>query len=228
MPTSYPPLHIGAPARLALFRREASQGKWARPMTWREVRFAKLNSAPDSWNGTNGASAVWYSFGALPFRSINYCDDVLRSIDHRGWFTDGESETARGIVARLPHGRFLAGYELSMNGEQVVYGELFDDEADAARMADEHARVIAEQESEYSERSRAALDLDDKIERALDRLDGAKQSLELGIAASRGAHEVTTRCAAWATRERARREAAELTASIRSLREQRAEYKDID
>ena len=76
----------------------------------------------------------------------------MRSLP-RGWYTDGDqNDTAIGIVARLPHGRFLAGYRWSANDERVYFPQVFDDESDAARMADEHARVFAESAREDSER----------------------------------------------------------------------------
>ena len=62
-----------------------------------------------------------------------------------GWYTDSyQDETAVGIIASLPHGRFIAGYRWTSNDERVYFGEVFANEDDAARMADEHARVFAE------------------------------------------------------------------------------------
>lgn len=164
MPTIYPPLTIGARARLAMFKREASQPNWARPMTWRDVRFAKLTSHTGLDQGFDGegraCTPVWYTHDGAEFRNERFCDEVEGTrIGHRGWFTDDcEDETVRGIVASLPHGRFIAGYLLSMNDERVYFPEVHTDESDAARMADEHARVIAESERDYqaSERERMA------------------------------------------------------------------------
>lgn len=159
MPTTYPPLNIGAARRLALFRAEALKPTWARPMTWRDVRFATLKSSTGFDQGFNDKKPVWYSHDKADyFRAERYADEVYSGIDHKGWWTDadehGGNETARGIVASLPHGRFIAGYELSMNDERVYFPEVFTDERDAARMADEHARVIGEQESEYQSKWR--------------------------------------------------------------------------
>ncbi len=92
-------------------------------------------------------------------------------IDHKGWYVDDAyHDTIRGIVVALPHGRFIAGYLASSNDERVYYSEIFDSARDAARMADEHARVIAESESEHNAQFRAAANLEDDTETALQRL----------------------------------------------------------
>lgn len=157
MPTVYPPLSMGAPARLALFKREAARPCWVRPMTWRDVRFATLKSSPGLDQGFDGETPIWYTQSGAEFRNERYCDDIgVRGIDHRGWFTDDmQDEKVRGIVASLPHGRFLAGYITSVNDERVYFPDIFDDEKDAARMADEHARIAADNEREWRERDDA-------------------------------------------------------------------------
>jgi hypothetical protein len=95
---------------------------------------------------------VWATFADPgPFRDERTASEVL-PLDHRGWFTDDDDATAEGIVARLPHGRFLAGYVWHDNGERVYFPRVFDDERDAARMADEHALVFAESSREDSAR----------------------------------------------------------------------------
>lgn len=166
MPTVYPSLSIPAPRRLAMFRDEAASRTWARPMTWRDVRFATLRSEIGLGQGFNGATPVWYMHeGEDCFRRVRDAHEIVR-LDHTGWYTDadenGGNELAIGIVASLPHGRFLAGYRLTVNGERVFFPSLFIDERDAARMADEHARVIGEEESEYQMTERARLDAEDR------------------------------------------------------------------
>ncbi len=96
---------------------------------------------------------------------------------HSGWYTDPDSCSSKdgtglcwGIVARLPHGRFLAGYEMGGSGQQVFFCDVHDDERTAANMADQHARVVAERECEYQQRWREAQELQDKIETGLRRL----------------------------------------------------------
>ncbi len=175
MPTVYPSLTIGAARRLALFRKEAETGKWSRPMTWRDMRFATLTSHSGLDQGSNGTGrarvAVWYSQDGKPqFRDERFCDHIAR-IEHTGWYADAhEYDTVRGIVARLPHGRCIVGYLMSSNDERVYFPQIFDDEREAAHMADEHARVVAESEREYSERQNAARDIEDATETALQRL----------------------------------------------------------
>jgi hypothetical protein len=130
---------------------------------------------------------VWVAFDGVNFRNERFCDEVISS-KHTGWFTDpDQDETARGIVASLPHGRFIAGYFLSMNDERVYFPDIFDDEQDAARMADEHARVIGEQESEYQARWREANKLAGGIDEALDELKKVRSKLHVSIAARESA-----------------------------------------
>lgn len=172
MPTVYPSLSIPAPRRLSMFRAEAMQKNWIRPMTWRDVRFANLKSHTGLDRGTNGKTPVWVSMDGEAFTRERFADEVENArIDHKGWLTDiDDSETARGIVARLPHGRYLAGYCLSMNDERVYFAEIFTDERDAARMADEHARVIADDEREQAEKFNQAQELETAIEKKEQRL----------------------------------------------------------
>ena len=170
MPTIYPSLAIGAARRLEIFRKEAAQTNWVQPMTWRDVRFATLKSHTGFDSGSNDGSTVWYTHDESPLRRVKFADECVR-ISHTGWFTDTHQDgKARGIVASLPHGRFIAGYRWSDNGETVYFSEIFTDESDAARMADEHARVFAEQSMEDSERFDAAQNLEIDIEDAMQRL----------------------------------------------------------
>ncbi len=106
--------------------------------------------------GFNGegrhATPIWYADRPY-FRDERWCDAVRRSIRHTGWFGDTENQENphRGIVGRLTHGRFIAGYHVDNNDERVYFNEVFDDEDEAASMADEHARIAAEREDEYSQ-----------------------------------------------------------------------------
>lgn len=171
-------LAIGAPRRLAFLRREALKDNWVRPMTWRTCRFAKFNCAPDWGQGYNTRNAgtsyetrtpVWYTHSSLPFRTT-WADEVDGShIDHKGWYDHPDTSTVyRGLVIRLPHGRFLAGYHMTMNGESVIFQNVYSGEdgaIDAALDADSEAQYYAEKEYEYQERfiMKAALadELDD-------------------------------------------------------------------
>lgn len=121
--------------------------------------------------GFNGSTPIWYFMGEpVPVRRITPAHDFSQ-IEHTGWYCDVNCEDkAFGIVGSLSHGRFIAGYQLTTNDEQVFFDGLFTDEHDAALMSDEHARVIAEQEMEHSERWAAATDLESKIEDSFTRL----------------------------------------------------------
>lgn len=122
--------------------------------------------------GFNDKTPVWYSLDGAQFRDECFADEVRESrLNHRGWYCDTIQESvARGIIGRLTHGRFITGYYLSLNDERVYFPGVFDDETDAAHAADEHARVIGEQEMEHAERFDAAIRLESKIEDSLQRL----------------------------------------------------------
>lgn len=160
----------GAPARLAMFRKMAAQSVHnANPHTrlnpndWKGARRYTMACYPHAYcaglnpgfnGGDYGKTAVWYSHTGPNFR-----DESDAQNGTRGWYTDSEgSETAIGIVCRLPHGRFIAGYRWTSNDERVYFPDIFDDESDAARMADEHARIFAESAREDSERFNAMQD----------------------------------------------------------------------
>lgn len=89
-----------------------------------------------------------------PFTDWIWCDGVADAhIRHTGWWADEVGDCAmRGIVARLPHGhQYMAGRSMGKGMLSVIYPERFDDITDAARMADEHARVAADIERELRE-----------------------------------------------------------------------------
>ena len=135
-------------------------------VTWRTARDTTMGEYESYFGnlsaGFNGSTRVWYSHAGEYFRNER---DAYKG---RGYYADADGNTViNGIVASLPHGRFIAGYSNSDTGERVYFDQLFDDSADAARMADEHARVTAEQEREYQERWRAAQELSDAEQEAL-------------------------------------------------------------
>lgn len=124
----------------------------------------------------NGTSIHYCDKGKPYFKRERYSDDIV-AMRHTGWSIDTEcSETLRGIVVRLPHGRYLAGYFNSAMDEHVYYSTIHHDEDEAARIADEHARVIAEQELEYSERYLAMSQIEVQIE---DKTWDLRQEVEL-------------------------------------------------
>ena len=162
-------LKIGAPRRLACLRTSAQRHSEKFPSgsaaTWRTVRYATLKRLGDLAQGMNGDTPIWYADTGPAFRRETYADLCAEGPNHRGWFTDAEcDEKARGIVVRLPHGKFLAGYEWSDNGERVYFPEIFTDEEDAARAADGHAESFADACREDDAKCREAQKLQDEAE----------------------------------------------------------------
>jgi hypothetical protein len=152
-------LSSGAAKRLEWLRSRARHNG----ADWRAVRVAGF----DGWRSYYGAltpgaqadgQSVWTTFLGAQFRGEKFasdCEQAPRDLRQcGGWFTDGadQSNTARGIVARLTHGRWIAGYTWSLNDERVYFPHVYDDERDAAIAADEEARIFAERESEYQNR----------------------------------------------------------------------------
>ena len=125
--------------------------------------------------GKNAGESVFYWFGDnLPY---SWADDCEGGSSHTGWFTNDDGTTykdgsglARGVVVQLPpcpgfkDGRYLAGYWWGDNGEFVIWPDLFKTESEAARMADEHARVFAESAREDNARYEAMRNAEDTAE----------------------------------------------------------------
>jgi hypothetical protein len=186
MSYAYLNLAARAPRRLAILRayvekHNAAYGgnKPGNKVDWRTARYATFASDTGLSAGFNGEGRarvpVWYTQDGAPFpreRFADECSEAPRHVrDVRGYFTDCDgSETARGIVARLSHGRFLAGYHWNSNGERVYFGEVFTEEREAARRADSHAERFAETAREDSERFSAARALEYEIEEKETRL----------------------------------------------------------
>ena len=129
--------------------------EYAKPGSWREVRSYGLHNWRAAFctfdQGSNGGETIWYTHAGPYFRGE-------RGVGPE-YYTDSYcDETSIGIVARLPHGRFIAGYEWTSNGERVYFSQVFDEGDDASQMASEHARVFAESAREDSERFNAKAD----------------------------------------------------------------------
>ena len=169
-----------APARLAMLRAAfAGHAKkyphcpeHAKPKSWRDIRgtnyknvSAYCGALSQGFNGTDKyKTPIWYCHAGEQFRDERFCDDVAQ-IGHTGWFTDTDGgEKARGIVGRIPHGRFIAGYHWSPNGERVYFPEVYDNETEAARAADSHAEAFAESAREDRERFDAMQDAENEAE----------------------------------------------------------------
>ena len=94
-----------------------------------------------------GGQGFYLDSSGQPFTRWEWAGDIV-NLDHNGWYTDpdGCGDTIKGIVARLPHGRFLAGWSMGKNMASAVDDTLYDDAKDAARAADQLAERIAEDE----------------------------------------------------------------------------------
>lgn len=142
--------HQSAKDALALARSNMARGV-LRYRTIRAIQYGAANDKGERWieNPENG------------LRRVGFCDNFLASgrTSHKGWFTEEcQSGTLRGVVFRLAakgrKPRYVAGYEASEEGTcgaRFDFSEIYDSETDAARAADEFARVEAESEREYNE-----------------------------------------------------------------------------
>lgn len=157
----------GVRARMAILRRIAADSvRNANPHTrlhpgdWRGARHTTLKGYAAYYGLLDagreaGGTPIWSSHAGEYFRRECDAPDLLGRRTG-GWYTDAEChDTAIGIVACLPHGRFIAGYRWTSNDERVYFPGVFDDETDTARMADEYARVFAESAREDNERWQA-------------------------------------------------------------------------
>lgn len=78
--------------------------------------------------------------------------DKLARINHTGWFMDEfQDNTVWGVVYMLPHGKFVPGTEDSYgnDGVRLDFGDIRDNERDAAYAADRIAERWAERERDY-------------------------------------------------------------------------------
>ena len=102
---------------------------------------------------------------------VGYADEIVR-LRHNEWFCDDFcDETMRGVVYRFTgrrHG-FIAGHNDPYNdGPAYVWLKPFESDKDAARYADDMARVDAEAEREFQEQENARLYGEDHVERYQD------------------------------------------------------------
>jgi hypothetical protein len=214
---TYLNLRIGAPKRLA-YLKEANPTDWRKARHWRfkswEAAYCILSQG---FNGTDAHKVpIWYEHGGGSFRHERTYSDVISHNRHTAWYTDADcSDTCTGIIARLTHGRFIAGYLMSMNDERVWFDNIFHDQKEAAQMADEHARVVAEHEQEYDQRWQEANQIGEKMD------DAKKRRTECLILARSYALDSPFR-------NEYRGEAAELKTKISDWRwELTHSYKDI-
>lgn len=109
--------------------------------------------APKPIHGRHPGQGFYLDDAGMPARRWTWCDEVAgMHISHNGWYCDRfGDQTIRGIVVRLPHGRFLAGWSMGERMASAVDGTIYTDEVEAAYAADEEARVAAEKQIEYEE-----------------------------------------------------------------------------
>ena len=150
----------GAAARLAIFRMMAADSAnnlnpstRLHPSDWRGARSYTLGSFAAAYcSGLNQGKGQWHAHMGEQFRN-EFDVHSVTGFKYHAWHTNCEgSELAIGIVASLPHARFIAGYRWTSNDERVYFPEIFDDDEDAMRVADEHARVFAESTRCHDER----------------------------------------------------------------------------
>jgi len=146
-------------AALAMARDAIEGGK----SLYKDYKYIQFN--PPSDRGLR-----WIENANKGLRFHNYCDLIARSIRHTGWYmADADfAETMRGVVYRLPHGRFVAGYVEGYGGSKgftpnddgarLDMSCTYSDELDAALAADSIAEHWAEESREYNEAWRAADD----------------------------------------------------------------------
>lgn len=153
--------------------------------TWRDVRYSGFHNAAENCitlshgfetDESGRKTPIYYTHCGQQFPRECYADEIMGNhgrplIDHGGWFTDTDHRyTARGVVVRLPHGRYMAGYEWSDNGERVYYPEIYDCEREAMYAADGYAEIFAERAREHDEKCEVAATIQETIETDIVRL----------------------------------------------------------
>lgn len=167
----------GSRARMAILRQlVAFSHDPGRPPSraltdWRAARKWGLHDWQAAYctlsQGMNGRDPVWVTHCGPYFRDESDANH-RQGRERGGYYTSSDcDERAIGIVARLPHGRFIAGYRWTSNDERVYFGQVFTDEDEAHSSALEHARVFAEIQMADNERfeamTLAELDVEDKL-----------------------------------------------------------------
>lgn len=168
----------GARARLAILRTIAADSvnnfnpqTRLNPGDWKGARNWTLSNWRNAYiSGLHQGSDSWYTHGGEQFRGERDASSILGGHRAAGYYTDTDyNEKAIGIVGRLTHGRYIAGYRWTSNDERVYYPQVFDDEDEAARMADGHASVFAQSAFEDAQRwdelRKLEIDILDKLTR---------------------------------------------------------------
>src|SRR5574337_1552861 len=162
---------------------------------------------------------------ALPVRHVRFCDEIKSAkIRHTGWYVDDDQcmGTIRGVVAYLPHGKYLIGYYESDNGEYVIRTDaIINDESDAARWADGFAEGYAEECREHNARFRAMVDAEGLTEEKEREISDAWQDYRAiwsAFLADPRKH--------WAAAKRAQESVRELIADLRAARREEVETRE--
>ncbi|WP_052159475.1 hypothetical protein [Alcaligenes faecalis] len=181
MKLHYTDIRLGAKRRLAMLRKRADELNQRHPTmpgnaTWRDVRHCGFHNHRESrceLSPTEGKGAPrWYCHAGPAFEREIFVDESEEArIDHTGWFADTwQDNVIRGLIVRLPHGRFLVGHYEKDSGERVYYSELYDDERTAVYRADSLAQRVAEEETEYHRRDQEARVLAEEVSESRARL----------------------------------------------------------
>lgn len=179
---NYLNLRAGAKMRLYRLKQEAARinamphRKDSPPLTWRDVRYSGFHNAAANCatlsRGMNGVRPVYYAHSKDgEFPREQFVDEIDNYFNHKGWYTDIEpQETARGIVVKLPHEQYLAGYHWSENDERVYFPEIYNCLGSAIRRADSEAEDFAGICRDDSQKHHEAMALESKLESSLERL----------------------------------------------------------
>lgn len=144
-------------SRLRLVELRAYANAWnanpnySRKITWREARKHGDTFATRA-HCARSPGLIHMDSGALDHLREVSGRDVSANYG-RGWYCDAhQSETIRGRVSLLPHGRFVAWIVWSDCDGITVDASTFHDARSAWFRADDMARRMAEDEREHSER----------------------------------------------------------------------------
>lgn len=134
--------------------------------SWKAHRYPKpaiLRNSPSHTRSKEDRQTIYAdSFDCLPFEHVGEAYTINRRLP-RGWYTDDfQNETLKGEVLSFRNPHKLSDNESHVfyiaatshsdwDGVTVYTTPVFDDKEDAARYANECARVEAEQAREYAE-----------------------------------------------------------------------------
>lgn len=183
--SDYLNMKIGSRGRLAILKRNADRLNALShnrrkgmgnpdPYTWRDVRYCGFHNARaarcELSPGKHGDQIIYYCHTGQYFPRETWCDEII-NLNHTGWFTDIDCrETVRGLVVSLPHGRYLAGYCWSENGERVYFTEIYDCQDTAAHVADSYAEQFGTDSQMDDLKYQKAQEIYSEMENAKNRL----------------------------------------------------------